>query len=352
MRFSIEERTFVVRSYYSGGITEVKDTWNNEFATGPPSRQQIYNIISKFERTGSIADAPRSGRPTTSTTLENQERVAQLLVENPKTSSRRGCLELDISHTSYRRIVKKLKFKCYMPRLTHGLIEDDPDRRLQYCELMLNEYSNDETLFDQIIFSDEVQFKLNGLVNRHNSVYYDTINPHILYETQLNQPGVQVWGGFSSFGIFGPYFFDGNVTGASYLNLLQDNLIPGLKAVYPEEMETFYFQQDGAPAHYSVGVRDYLDGEFVTGVIGRRGAIEWPPRSPDLTPLDFFLWGYVKDKVYARKPRTMEQLRLYIEDAFLDIEINATMRRNVINSIPGRLQDCIDVEGHTFEYLK
>jgi len=43
--------------------------------------------------------------------------------------------------------------------------------------------------------------------------------------------------------------------------------------------------------------------------IGRRGHIEWPPRSPDLTSLDFFLWGYLKSKVYVTKPQDLDDLR-------------------------------------------
>ncbi len=185
------------------------------------------------------------------TTPENQERVAQLLVDDPQTSTRRGHLELDVSHTLYRRIVKKLKFKAYTPRLTRRLLEDDPDRRLQYCELMLNEYGADPTIFNQILFSDEAQFKLNGLVNRHNSVSYDTVNPHIHYETQLNQPGVLVWAGMSSFGMLGPYFFDRNCSGETYLHMLQNCLVPGLEVTYEDKMTngTLYFQQDGASAH-------------------------------------------------------------------------------------------------------
>lgn len=87
---------------------------------------------------------------------------------------------MDVSRTSFCRIVKKLKFKAYTPRLTHGLLKDDPDWCLQYCEVMLNEFAVDLTIFNRILFTDEAQFKLNGLVNRHNSVYYDTVNPHIV----------------------------------------------------------------------------------------------------------------------------------------------------------------------------
>ncbi|KAJ4433406.1 hypothetical protein ANN_15665 [Periplaneta americana] len=42
--------------------------------------------------------------------------------------------------------------------------------------------------------------------------------------------------------------------------------------------------------------------------IGRTGPIRWPPRSPDLTPLDFFFWGFIKDRVYATKPHTIPEL--------------------------------------------
>ena len=40
-----------------------------------------------------------------------------------------------------------------------------------------------------------------------------------------------------------------------------------------------------------------------------RGFIEWPARSPDLTPLDFYLWGYLKSKVYFDKPESLEELK-------------------------------------------
>ena len=353
MRFTIEERTFIIKKYYESGVRHVMQLWPNEFATPLPSRKAVYNLIHKFERTGSVADDKRTGRPVTTTTAENQERVAQHLVETPETSTRRGGLELDLSHTSYRRIVKRLKFKPYIPRVIHGLLEDDPDRRLQYCEMMLDEYRHDDTLFSRIIFSDEAQFKLNGLVNRHNSVYYDTVNPHITYEQQLNQPGVIVWAGMSSFGMFGPYFFEGNVTGEAYLNMLRDYFVPGLRNTYEQaEFDTCYFQQDGAPPHYTLAVRNYLEEQFQGRVIGRRGNIEWPPRSPDLTPLDFFVWGYVKDMVYAKKPRTLNELRREIENVFEHLEINGRMLKTVIESIPDRLQDCINAGGECFEYLK
>jgi hypothetical protein len=61
--------------------------------------------------------------------------------------------------------------------------------------------------------------------------------------------------------------------------------------------ENSIFQQDGAPPHYHREVNAYL---FHTAPVwmGRGMSIAWPPRSPDLTPMDFILWGYVKDSAY------------------------------------------------------
>ena len=75
--------------------------------------------------------------------------------------------------------------------------------------------------------------------------------------------------------------------------------------------QTMIWQQDGAPPHYGRNVREYLD-EMFPEWIGRRGTTEWPPRSPDLTPCDFSLWGIVKDRVYAQKPRDTDHLKSLI----------------------------------------
>jgi len=48
---------------------------------------------------------------------------------------------------------------------------------------------------------------------------------------------------------------------------------------------------DGAPGHWAKDVRDLMDINFPDKWIGRGGPIPWPPRSPDLTPPDFFSVG-------------------------------------------------------------
>ncbi|GFT09837.1 uncharacterized protein TNCV_416221 [Trichonephila clavipes] len=73
--------------------------------------------------------------------------------------------------------------------------------------------------------------------------------------------------------------------------------------------------QEGAPPHWNKKVREFLNERLPHRWIGRAGpqdltSLYWPPRSPDLTPFDFFLWGFVKDKVLVRPlPQDLEELK-------------------------------------------
>jgi len=63
-----------------------------------------------------------------------------------------------------------------------------------------------------------------------------------------------------------------------------------------------------------------LDAIFPNRWIGRDGPTPWPSRSPDITPLDFFLWRYVKDKVFSTPVTDITNLKARITDAFATID--------------------------------
>ena len=67
--------------------------------------------------------------------------------------------------------------------------------------------------------------------------------------------------------------------------------------------------QDGAPAYFSRITREFLNNNYTNRWIGRRGPIAWPARSPDLNPLNFYLWGHLKTIVYDIPVATVEVLR-------------------------------------------
>ena len=86
------------------------------------------------------------------------------------------------------------------------------------------------------------------------------------------------------------------------------------------ELVSKIFQQDGAPPHWGSHVRRFLDATFPNRWTGRDGPTPWPPRSPDITPsLEFFLWGYVKDKVFSAPVPDITNLKARITDAFATV---------------------------------
>ena len=101
--------------------------------------------------------------------------------------------------------------------------------------------------------------------------------------------------------------------------------------------------------HYAAVVREYLDQVFPNRWIGRRGSKEWPARSPDLNPLDFFLWGYLKSSVYKDRPNNIDELKDRIKQGTRSV--TTAMIENVQQEFINRLAHCQAVNGQHFEHL-
>ena len=99
-----------------------------------------------------MKNTPKSGRPRTVTTSENEELVAGAFERSPHKSTRRASAELGIPRRSLGRLMKQLGLRPYRPRLLQHLSEDDPDRRLQFAEVILNEIRENDQFLDKIIW--------------------------------------------------------------------------------------------------------------------------------------------------------------------------------------------------------
>ena len=78
--------------------------------------------------------------------------------------------------------------------------------------------------------------------------------------------------------------------------------------------------------------------------IGRRGPHEWPARSPDLTPCDFYLWGRLKDIVYSERSTTRDELRERIRIACAELSKDEIKR--ACHAVPDRMRACVAAAGH------
>ena len=107
-----------------------------------------------------------------------------------------------------------------------------------------------------------------------------------------------------------------------------------------------WFQQDSATLH-TAAFTMVIQHEFFSENLISKGL--WPPRSPDLTSPDFFLWGYLKDAVYRSNPRDLKQLKMNITGAIE--ELNEGTLRKIARNMVKRVDKCIEMNGHHFQHL-
>uniref|UniRef100_A0A1B6KGF3 Tc1-like transposase DDE domain-containing protein n=2 Tax=Graphocephala atropunctata TaxID=36148 RepID=A0A1B6KGF3_9HEMI len=125
---------------------------------------------------------------------------------------------------------------------------------------------------------------------------------------------------------------------------------PNLLLHIPNEIiQDMWFMHDGAPAHYSQEVRQTLNEGYPQKWIGRGGPVNYPPRSPDLTCMDYYLWGRLKNLVYVARPTTREDMMRRIRDAVRSINGEEVLR--AVDNFNVRVERCLENNGMQFEHL-
>ena len=113
-----------------------------------------------------------------------------------------------------------------------------------------------------------------------------------------------------------------------------------------DELRNGYFQHDGATCHTSIESMTEIENFFDDRVISKA---LWPSRSPDLSPSDFFLWGALKGKTYAKKPRTAQELENNIRREIA--AISEDVLQATFAYMKRRVQLCLDSVGEHFQHL-
>jgi hypothetical protein len=188
--------------------------------------------------------------------------------------------------------------------------------------------------------------------SKKKTQYWADRNPHVTKITSnQHQFSLNVWVGIIGDFLIGPFFIPPRLTGIIYPIFLENSL-PELMDDVPLAVRLrSWFMHDGTPAHFSLVAREHLDETYRIRWIGRDGPILWPPRSPDLNPLNFFLWGYLKSLVYTSEIESVEELQQRIVDGCDAIREREGFSHRVGESVVKRLQACIEQNGSHFDLI-
>lgn len=271
------------------------------------------------------------------------------------------------------KIAHKLKMVAMKPNRGQALDDRAFERRFQFAEEFLYRMDNRSINLENVCFSDESYFATGYHSNRHNEVVWrvpgaeaDSEMEAMREDLAKHPEEVHVFAALhSKIGVVGPFFIDeipdaegklGSriLTGFKYVWLLENKVFPVLRERLGDDFNTMVWQQDGAPPHTS---REALNFLFNTlgeeRVISSRrsecppGRLEWPPYSPDLTPLDFWFWAGTKEAVGLHRPSSISALKGLIKAEMRMVMIDDVA--DAIDDVPNRLRCCVHTQGKHIE---
>lgn len=316
-----------------------------------PHKTIFENLLRRLRQTGSIKP-PKfdSGRRRYRRTVQVEEAILDSVQNDPTTSTRIVASELgNISASSVLRTLQEQQLRPYHFTRVQELLPRDFGPRKEFCQWFLRKLRHDRHFSRIVLFTDEASFTRKGIINFHNIHTWADENPNLLrIANSQYQFSVNIWAGIIDDEIIGPVVLPNRLNHESYLNFISNDL-PELIPLHVRDR--MWFQHDGAPPHFAADVRAYLSETYGARWIGRGGPVRWPPRSPDINPLDFYLWGHLKEIVYKTPVHTREELMQRIDEAFQIIKENRHVCRRVRKSIRRRLHACNEADGGHFHHF-
>lgn len=320
-----------------------------------PDQGIFERIHRRLRETGQLAPfrAEAGGQAVGLQNLNMEDVVLRRIRDDPEISTRRLATELGVSRMNIWRIIHDAGYYPYHFQRVQALYPGDRIARLNSCRWFLNQPRfNNENFAWNTLFTDESEFTRNGINNFHNRHLWDIENPHGIIEARHQRRfSLNVWGGIIGNVLLGPVFLPPRLNGATYHRFLAYELPQLLEDIPIALRRRMWFMHDGAPAHFSMIARNWLNqaNHYRNRWIGRGGPITWPARSPDLNPLDYYLWGHSSALVYTTPINDVEDLRQRIIIAFETIRNTDGILHHVNASFYRRVHACIRAEGGHFE---
>lgn len=303
---TVQQRLFIIQRYYAAKSSKrIIDEFEAKFST-VIQESTIFRIRRKFELTGTLHDQKLTGRPVKKRTVDKINEIKEIVRDNPRLSITRIAAQVNLSYSLTRSIMRdNLKLRPNKIRVSHELKEKDYELRMKHCKTMLRRLEVEGMqFFNNFYHSDESWFELTGYINSQNDRLWSVEPPNDATTAGLLHPlKVGVWAAISRSRTVGPIFFDTTVNTETYLEFINEFV----NSFSSEEIDQVELQQDGAPAHTSAASMHRLYELFPPNHVILNP--DWPPRSPDLSVCDNFLWSYLKNNIYKSNPRTIKELK-------------------------------------------
>ncbi|KAF2360355.1 Protein of unknown function DUF4817 [Trinorchestia longiramus] len=230
-----EQRTFIVEKYFQAKSFQlVIQSFQEHFSERlSPTKMTIWRNVTRYRTEGTSLNLNkgRSGRKRTTRSEEKVRIVQGALTENQKISAKKS--GLDVTKSTFNRIITlDLKWHPYKMDVWNKLLDNDLPRRLNFAQWFLQ---RDVRFVDDIVVGNEAAFHVNGKVNNHNVRTYASENqtPNFNFDVGIIREKVSVWMGLCGNGhVIGPYFYNSNLNGVEYLDLINNRIVQRLRETH------------------------------------------------------------------------------------------------------------------------
>lgn len=302
------------------------------------------SFVIKWRERGQHADStfedlPRSGRPS---------KVRKPLLQQLKdlmAGKRRASLRivadtlkrdgLDLSHETVRSGARAAGLKPKRPPRKPLLKVGHKAARLRFAR------QHKQTDWAQYWFADEKKFATYTPPNRKNDVVWVDKNDRggVVEPVPMVAHGAKVnaYAAFSLSGRTDIHLFTENMTALRYIDIMESTLLPATAG-----SRRWVYLQDRDPKHTARVTQAWLRDHVPKFV----GPDEWPSHSPDLNPMEN-AWGVVSDRVKRTGPKTLDELKAAVTEAWREV-MTDDFRRSLVESMPRRMK-AVETQkgGHT-----
>jgi transposase len=308
-RLCAQQRAEIVQLYLQGESVNaiVRHTGHDH--------KTVLRWVRRVTADGSLQDKARSGRPLkvmTPTVVSKIKRLVRAKKGQRSRSTRRVAATLSsrgtlISHTSVRKALHSEGVKPYVQPQVPLQRRGDKKWRLRFAD------EQKERNWRRCVFADEKTFVCNPRPNRRNDVIWtddpSTIEPIMRVAHSVS---VNAFGAFSASGKSPLFFFSETLTAPLYVSILESTVLSAARGWFGGGHWTYL--QDSDPKHTAKLTQDWLRAN-VPEYITRE---QWPPRSPDLNPIEN-AWALVAKQASLRQPKTLEELRRAVRFAWTEV---------------------------------
>lgn len=309
---------------HSRGITSASELHR---ISGVPLRT-VYNVLHRIESGVAMEHHQVAGRPSLLST-NDKRRIAQLALTHPLLSAseiRDIAVQSGTAAVSVRTVQRQLKASGIVkmvPKNALPLTPQQKKQRLLFCQ----EHLHDD--WSTTFFTDESPFSFHrNKSQRWSSHGVRRKVPHPKFPKTI-----MIWGGISMMGPSTLAIIRGSVNQYTYQQVLHDHLLPAASVYYGDH--SWRLQQDNATPHTAASTREWLHQNVPI-------VLSWPPNSADLSPIEN-IWAVMKPKVEKATVENFSEFADVVEKIWN--ELDPFMMRNFINTMPLRMQACVDLHG-------